>query len=48
MASSDGVESNDAIDPAFLLVNGRLWLSDGTYFSTIRNDLSEHRKGHLR
>lgn len=36
VASSDGVESNDAIDPAFLLVDGRLWLSYGTYFGTIR------------
>jgi arabinan endo-1,5-alpha-L-arabinosidase len=36
VASSNGVEANDAIDPAFLLVDGRLWLSYGTYFGTIR------------
>jgi arabinan endo-1,5-alpha-L-arabinosidase len=34
---SDGVEDNDAIDPAFLLdPAGRLWLSYGTYFGNIR------------
>jgi arabinan endo-1,5-alpha-L-arabinosidase len=36
VASSDGIESNDAIDPAFLLAEGRLWLSYGTYFGSIR------------
>ena len=36
VASSDGVEDCDAIDPAFLYVNGRLWLSYGTYFGFIR------------
>jgi len=36
VASSDGVENNDAIDPAFLFVDGRLWLSYGTYFGSIR------------
>lgn len=38
VASSDGVEDNDAIDPAFLLdpSSGRLWLSYGTYFGFIR------------
>lgn len=38
VASSDGVEDCDAIDPAFLLdpVTGRLWLSYGTYFGYIR------------
>ncbi|GGB32182.1 hypothetical protein GCM10011380_21990 [Sphingomonas metalli] len=36
VASSDGIENNDAIDPAFLLVDGRLWLSYGTYFGSIR------------
>jgi arabinan endo-1,5-alpha-L-arabinosidase len=38
VASSDGVEDNDAIDPAFLLdpTDGRLWLSYGTYFGFIR------------
>ena len=34
---SDGVEDHDAIDPAFLLdPTGRLWLSCGTYFGSIR------------
>ena len=38
VASSDGVEDCDAIDPAFLLdpTAGRLWLSYGTYFGYIR------------
>ena len=38
VASSDGVEDCDAIDPAFLLdpSDGRLWLSYGTYFGYIR------------
>lgn len=36
VASSNGVEDNDAIDPAFLYANGHLWLSYGTYFGTIR------------
>ncbi len=36
VASSDGVEDCDAIDPAFLLANGHLWLSYGTYFGFIR------------
>jgi arabinan endo-1,5-alpha-L-arabinosidase len=38
VASSDGVEDCDAIDPAFLLdpADGRLWLSYGTYFGFIR------------
>jgi arabinan endo-1,5-alpha-L-arabinosidase len=36
VASTDGVEDADAIDPAFLLANGRLWLSYGTYFGFIR------------
>lgn len=38
VASSDGVEDCDAIDPAFLLdpTTGRLWLSYGTYFGFIR------------
>src|SRR5690606_38501271 len=30
VASSNGVENNDAIDPAFLFVDGRLWLTYGT------------------
>jgi len=38
VASSDGVEDCDAIDPAFLLdpTDGRLWLTYGTYFGYIR------------
>ncbi len=38
VASTDGVEDCDAIDPAFLLdpATGRLWLSYGTYFGYIR------------
>jgi arabinan endo-1,5-alpha-L-arabinosidase len=36
VASSDGLENNDAIDPAFLFAEGRLWLSYGTYFGSIR------------
>ncbi|WP_221284488.1 family 43 glycosylhydrolase [Mucilaginibacter sp. SP1R1] len=38
VASSDGIEDNDAIDPGLLLdpTDGRLWLSYGTYFGYIR------------
>ena len=36
VASTDGVENADAIDPAFLFVDGRLWLSYGTYYGFIR------------
>ncbi|NJC34130.1 arabinan endo-1,5-alpha-L-arabinosidase [Sphingomonas jejuensis] len=36
VVSSNGVENNDAIDPAFLYHDGRLWLSYGTYFGSIR------------
>ncbi len=36
VASSNGVEDCDAIDPAFLYVKGHLWLSYGTYFGFIR------------
>ncbi|RKE53784.1 arabinan endo-1,5-alpha-L-arabinosidase [Sphingomonas sp. PP-CC-3G-468] len=36
VASSDGVETADAIDPAFLYVDGHLWLTYGTYFGPIR------------
>ena len=36
VASSDGVETADAIDPAFLYVDGRLWLTYGTYFGPVR------------
>ena len=38
VASSDGMEDQDAIDPSLLLdpSTGRLWVSYGTYFGTIR------------
>ena len=36
VASSDGHEDADAIDPAFLYAGGHLWLSYGTYFGYIR------------
>ena len=38
VASSDGVEDCDAIDPAFLYdsTKGKLWLSYGTFFGFIR------------
>src|ERR1017187_4685139 len=36
VASSNGVEDADAIDPAFLCAQGHLWLSYGTYFGFIR------------
>jgi arabinan endo-1,5-alpha-L-arabinosidase len=36
VASSDGIENHDAIDPAFLMADGHLWLSYGTYFGSIR------------
>jgi len=38
VATSDGIEDCDAIDPAFLLdpTTGRLWLSYGTFFGYIR------------
>jgi len=38
VASSDGIEDNDAIDPSLLLdpTTGKLWLTYGTYFGYIR------------
>jgi len=36
VASTNGIEVADAIDPAFLYADGRLWLSYGTYFGFIR------------
>lgn len=38
VASSDGMEDNDAIDPGVLLdpTDGRMWVSYGTYFGNIR------------
>jgi arabinan endo-1,5-alpha-L-arabinosidase len=45
VASSDGVEAADAIDPAFLLADGHLWLSYGTYFGFIRMVELDPRSG---
>jgi len=36
VARSNCVEDADAIDPSFLYVDGRLWISYGTYFGFIR------------
>ena len=38
VCASDGMEDQDAIDPSLLLdpTTGRLWVSYGTYFGTIR------------
>jgi len=36
VATSNGVEDADAIDPSFLYQGGHLWLSYGTYFGFIR------------
>jgi arabinan endo-1,5-alpha-L-arabinosidase len=36
VATTDGVEDADAIDPSFLYANRRLWLTYGTYFGYIR------------
>ncbi len=38
VASSDGIEDNDSIDPSLLLdpTDGKLWLSYGTYWGYIR------------
>jgi len=38
VASSDGIEDNDAIDPGLLLdpTDGRLWVTYGTFFGFIR------------
>jgi arabinan endo-1,5-alpha-L-arabinosidase len=38
VASSNGIEDNDSIDPSLLLdpTSGKLWLSYGTYFGYIR------------
>jgi arabinan endo-1,5-alpha-L-arabinosidase len=50
VASSDGIEDNDAIDPAFLLdpTTGRLWLTYGTYFGFIRLVELDAKTGHRR
>jgi arabinan endo-1,5-alpha-L-arabinosidase len=36
VATTDGVEDADAIDPSFLYANGKLWLTYGTYFGYIK------------
>ncbi len=36
VATTNGVEDADAIDPSFLYVKGHLWLTYGTYFGFIR------------
>ena len=36
VATTDGVEDADAIDPSFLYAGGHLWLTYGTYFGSIR------------
>lgn len=48
VASSDGIEDCDAIDPAFLLdpTDGRLWLTYGTYFGFIRIVELDPKTGH--
>ena len=48
VASSDGVEDCDAIDPGFLLdpTNGRLWVTYGTYFGFIRIVELDPKTGH--
>ena len=48
VASSDGVEDCDAIDPGFLLdpTDGRLWVTYGTYFGFIRIVELDPRTGH--
>jgi len=48
VASSDGIEDCDAIDPGFLLdpTSGRLWVTYGTYFGFIRIVELDPKKGH--
>ncbi len=48
VASSDGVEDCDAIDPGFLLdpTSGRLWVTYGTYFGFIRIVELDPKTGH--
>ena len=48
VASSDGMEDNDAIDPGVLLdpTDGRMWLSYGTYFGNIRLIELDPKTGH--
>ena len=48
VASSDGAEDCDAIDPGFLLdpTTGRLWVTYGTYFGFIRIVELDPKTGH--
>jgi arabinan endo-1,5-alpha-L-arabinosidase len=47
VATSDGAEDCDAIDPSFLLdPNGRLWLTYGTFFGFIRLVELDPKTGH--
>ena len=48
VASSDGIEDCDAIDPGFLLdpTSGRLWVTYGTYFGFIRIVELDPQTGH--
>ena len=48
VASSDGIEDCDAIDPGFLLdpTTGRLWVTYGTYFGFIRIVELDPKTGH--
>jgi arabinan endo-1,5-alpha-L-arabinosidase len=48
VASSDGIEDCDAIDPGFLLdpTDGRLWVTYGTYFGFIRIVELDPKSGH--
>jgi len=48
VASSDGAEDCDAIDPGFLLdpTSGRLWVTYGTYFGFIRIVELDPKTGH--
>ena len=50
VASSDGYEENDAIDPGIMLdpITGRLWLSYGTYFGFIRIVELDPKTGKLK
>jgi len=50
VATSDGYEENDAIDPGIMLdpVTGRLWLSYGTYFGFIRIVELDPKTGKLK
>src|SRR6187455_2149557 len=50
VATSDGYEENDAIDPGLMLdpINGRLWLTYGTYFGFSRIIELDPKTGKLK